>query len=355
MVFRIFRCVPVSLTMKKNNFLQHSITLLFACIFLGSSGKAQSEKLVLQGLTQGTTFRITYIDSEGRDFYEEIENLLARFDQSLSTYVPESIISRINANDPDAKADHYFTTCFNKAKEIWEATDGAFDPTVYPLVNLWGFGPGEKRSVSPELIDSILTFVGFDLVNLVGDRLIKQDKRVALDFNACAQGYAVDVVAEFLQSKGVNSFLVEIGGEVYAHGYDLNEEYWLVGIEKPIENPESGNPLEAIVILENLAVATSGNYRKFVEEDGIKYGHQIDPKTGCPGKNRLLSATIFASDALTADATATGVLVMGLEKGISYLEAHPELQAFLIYSDHEGDYQVYQTPGIHDILLSSEH
>jgi thiamine biosynthesis lipoprotein len=218
------------------------------------------------------------------------------------------------------------------------------------LVNAWGFGPGKKEKIEKEKIDSILKFVGFDMIELKGNKIIKKDPRVALDFNAFAQGYSVDVVSEFLNSKGIYSYIVEIGGEVYANGKKPNGENWTIGIEKPIDNKTSQNPLKAVAKLENLAIATSGNYRRFIIEDGVKYAHHIDPKTGYPAKNNLLSASVFSKQCISSDANATGILVMGLEKAIDFLNKHTELQAYLIYSDQNGNYLIYETSGIKSII-----
>jgi thiamine biosynthesis lipoprotein len=275
---------------------------------------------------------------------------LADFDQSVSTYIPTSIISKINSNQKNIIVDKYFITCFNKAKEVWKNTNGAFDPTVYPLVNAYGFGPGKKQKIEKAKIDSILKFVGLQLIKLKGNKVVKKDPRVALDFNAFAQGYSVDVVSDFLNSKGITAYIVEIGGEVYAKGRKPNGNNWTIGIEKPIDNKESENAFKAIVKLENLAIATSGNYRRYIIEDGQKIVHHIDPKTGYPTKNNLLSASLFTKECISADANATGVLVLGLEKAKVFLEKHPEIQAYLIYSDEKGNYQVYETPGIKAIV-----
>ncbi len=324
-------------------------TFFFIACFLQAI-IAQEAAVVLAGNAQGTTYHITYFDSLSRNYQNDIDHLLVNFDKSVSTYLPNSIISRINTNDSKVRADTYFIACFKKAKEVWKNTDGAFDPTVYPLVNAWGFGPGKKIKIEQSKIDSILQFVGFDLIELIGNKVIKKEPRIALDFNAFAQGYSVDVVGDFLISKGVINFIVEIGGEVYAKGKKPTGENWTVGIEMPIDNQSSENPLKAIVKLEGLAIATSGNYRKYTLIDGVKYAHHIDPKTGYPTKNNLLSASIFAKDCISADANATGVLVMGLEKAKVFLSTHPELQAYLIYSDEKGHFQVYETPGLKEIL-----
>lgn len=314
----------------------------------------QQDAIKIEGFAQGTTYHITYFDSINRDFQPEIEVILQDFDKSVSTYLPTSIISKINSNQKNIKVDKYFKACFNKAKEVWKNTNGAFDPTVYPLVNAWGFGPGKKQKIEKHVIDSILKFVGFHLIELKGDKIIKKDPRVALDFNAFAQGYSVDVVSQFLNENGIKAYMVEIGGEVYAKGKKPNGNHWTIGIEKPIDNKASENPLKAIVKLDNLAIATSGNYRRFVIEDGVKYAHHLDPKTGYPTKNNLLSASIFAKDCMSSDANATGVLVLGLEKAKEFLTAHTELQAYLIYSDNQGNYQIYKTLGLDAFVTEAE-
>ena len=319
-------------------------------LFFSDTTYSQQDPIKVFGEAQGTTYHITYFDVQNRYFQPEIVQLLKDFDLSVSTYIPNSIISRINANEKNVIVDKYFTACFKKAKEVWKNTNGAFDPTVYPLVNAYGFGPGKKQKIEKSKIDSILKFVGFQLIELKGNKIIKKDPRVALDFNAFAQGYSVDVVSDFLNSKGITAYIVEIGGEVYAKGKKPNGKNWTIGIEKPIDNKESENPFKAIVKLENLAIATSGNYRRFVIEDGVKYAHHIDPKTGYPTKNNLLSASIFAKECISSDANATGVLVLGLDKAKVFLQKHPELQAYLIYSDEKGNYHVYETSGIKAII-----
>ena len=315
---------------------------------------SQKKLIKLEGPAQGSTYHISYYDSLSRDFQPDIEKILYDFDLSLSTYIPNSIISKINSNQKNVKVDKYFIACFNKAKEIWKNTNGAFDPTVYPLVNAWGFGPGKKQKIEQHRIDSILKFVGFDLIELKGNKVIKKDPRVCLDFNAFAQGYSVDVVSDFLKSKGITSFIVEIGGELFAYGKKPNGDSWTVGIEKPIDNSESANPIKVYAKLNNLAIATSGNYRKFIIVDGVKYAHHIDPKTGYPTKNNLLSVSVFSKECISSDANATGILVMGLEKAKEFLKAHPELNAYLIYSDEKGDYRVFQTPGVDNLLIYAE-
>ena len=323
-------------------------------LFFSSAIFSQQEPIKIEGYAQGSTYHITYYDSLNRDLQPDIEKILVDFDNSVSTYVPTSIISRINSNQKNVKVDNYFIACFNKAKEVWKNTNGAFDPTVYPLVNAWGFGPGKKQKIEQSKIDSILKFVGFNLIELKGNKIIKKDPRVSLDFNAFAQGYSVDVVSSFLNSKGVKSYIVEIGGEVYAKGKKPNGHNWTIGIEKPLDNKESTNEFKALIKLENLAIATSGNYRRYIIEDGIKYHHHLDPKTGYPTKNTLLSASIISKECISSDANATGILVMGLEKAKLFLQTHPELQAYLIYSDDNGNYKTYETSELKSIISEKE-
>lgn len=334
--------------MLKLNFILILFSLIYSCNY------AQSTPIKIDGKAQGTTYHITYFDAKNRNFQSEIIKILADFDLSVSTYIPNSIISKINSNVKNIKVDTYFKTCFKKAKQVWNDTYGAFDPTVFPLVNAWGFGPGKKLKIEQTKIDSILKFVGFEKIILKGNHIIKKDPRVCLDFNAFAQGYSVDVISDFLKSKKINAFIVEIGGEVYANGKKTDGSKWNVGIETPIDNKSSENPLIATVKLYNLALATSGNYRKFTIENGIKFAHHIDPKTGYPTKNNLLSASIFSKKCITSDANATGVLVMGLEKAKTFLFNHPEMNAYLIYSDENGNYQTYETPKLKMILTTTK-
>jgi len=320
-------------------------SLLFSC--------GQSDVYVTnRGFTQGTFYNITYGNPEGTDYDEEIKQLLHDFSASLSTYDPASLISRINQNDPAAVVDDYFRTVFNKSAEVNKASDGVFDITIAPIVNLWGFGfTGYVPEMNPEKIDSLMQYVGMDKVRIVGDKVVKDLPGVMLDVNAIAKGYSVDVVADFLKEKGCKNFLVNIGGEIVAQGVNASGVIWRTQIEKPVENVIYGATGAAIVLLNNRAMATSGNYRRFHEIDGKKYGHTFDTKTGYPAMHNLLSVTIVADDCITADAWATVCLASGLEKSIQILKQHPELDALLIYSDEKGNYQTYQTEGMGAIIL----
>lgn len=329
--------------------------LIFLSFFVHlSTVYCQTEPIYLEGQAQGTTYHITYFDEKNRDFQKDIDHLLKRFDKSVSTYQSNSLISKINHNQFYWRTDRYFNACFRKAKEIWTLTNGAFDPTVYPLVNAWGFGPEKKSNIEQSKLDSLLTFVGFDKIELKHRRIIKSDPRVSLDFNAFAQGYSVDLVSELLRSKGINSFIVEIGGEVFAQGKRYEKYPWYIGLEQPIENKTSVNPLSVIFQLDNIGVATSGNYRRFTIENGVKIVHHIDPRTGKPTSNQLLSASIFTDKCISSDALATAILVMGLDQAQIFLSSHPEIQAYLIYSDEDGKYQVFITPKLMDWIADQQ-
>jgi thiamine biosynthesis lipoprotein len=294
------------------------------------------------GNAQGTTYQITYLDRSNSNYKKAIDSILNKIDLSLSTYVPTSLISRINKNDMSVIVDDYFIEVFNKSMEVSEKTNGLFDVTVAPVVNAWGFGFTKKAKVDSSMIDSLLDFIGYKMVRLEGRKLVKQKPQTMLDFNALAQGYTVDVLAAYLESKGISNYLVELGGEVKAKGRKNNDEYWTIGIDQPNETPTEGRPLTAIVKLKDRALATSGNYRKFYIEDGKKYAHIIDPGTGYHAKHNLLSATILADDCMTADAYATAFMVMGLERSKIFLSKHQELQleVFFIY-DENGDWKTY--------------
>ena len=244
------------------------------------------------GEAQGTYYAVTYFDTSGRNFQNEIDSLLDAFDQSVSVWVPNSVISKVNRNDTLVELDFYFTDIFNLSKEIHYNTAGAFDPTVGPLVNAWGFGFTDRIKVDQNVVDSLLPLVNFHKVIIAENKVIKEDARIQFDFNAIAQGYSVDLIAKLLESKGIENYLIDIGGEVLAKGKKPNGDLWKVGIEKPKDNAFYGEGLQAIVKLENKALATSGNYRKFYEVNGIKYSHTIDPKTGYPVQHSLLSVSV---------------------------------------------------------------
>jgi len=300
------------------------------------------------GFAQGTTYSIVFENNgkyKSATLKKDVEKILHEFDLSLSLYTDSSILTKVNRNE-DVTADRYFSEAFSKSVEITRFTDGAFDITVGPLVKAWGFGPDSHKNFSESKRDSLLKLVGMEKVRMADGRVIKDDPGIKLDFNAIAQGYSVDVVCEYLSSIGLKSYLVEIGGEVRVRG-DKQGLPWRIGIDRPEDNNNvPGNDLQAIISMKNRSLATSGNYRKFYVEDGVKYSHTIDPRTGYPARNQLLSATILADECATADGIATACMVFGKDKTIEFLNMHPEYDAFLVYSDENGNYQTWATENL---------
>jgi FAD:protein FMN transferase len=300
------------------------------------------------GFTQGSTYSIVY-DNRKKINPEELkiktEMILHDLDMSLSIYKDSSIISRINRNE-DVAPDTYLTEVFNRSAQISEMTNGAFDITVGPLVKAWGFGPDAHKNFNESKRDSLLSLVGMNKVSLVNGRIVKADPRMYIDVNAIAQGYSVDVICLFLSKIGIKNYLVEIGGEVRGKGTKAGA-MWRIGIDRPEDNNMSpGKTLQAVIKISDRALATSGNYRKFYIEDGIKYSHEIDPKTGYPAKNTLLSVSLLAPDCATADAVATACMVIGKEKTIGFLANHPEFEAYLVYSDEKGNFRSWETENL---------
>ncbi|MDR1154044.1 MAG: FAD:protein FMN transferase [Bacteroidales bacterium] len=304
------------------------------------------------GFTEGTIYKIVYESPKKNNYEKEIVQLLHDFNASLSTYISNSLISRINQNDSTAVVDDYFRIVFDKSVEINKASGGIFDITIAPIVNLWGFGfTHETPDFDPGKIDSLLQFVGMEKIHIEGNRAIKDLPGVMLDVNAIAKGYSSDVVADFLRRKGCRNYLINIGGEIVARGVNDSSKVWRIGVDRPDDNAVPGEALKAVMPLNNKALATSGNYRRFFEMEGMRYAHTIDVKTGYPVRHNLLSATIIAEDCMTADAWATVCMASGLNKSIELLGRHPELEGLLIYSDKAGNYKVYLTNGMQDVIL----
>lgn len=315
-----------------------SFLLLLSC----GDTVPSKQKIVVKGFAQGTTYNVTYISLDGVNHQRSIDSLLIEIDNSLSTYQKRSLISKFNQSDSLGKIDQLFSDVFAISKAVYLQTDGLFDPTIAPVVNAWGFGFENLHSTDSSTIDSLLTFVDYTQISIVNNEVIKNKKGVMLDFNAVAQGYSVDVLADLLESRGIENYLVEVGGELKAKGINNNDTLWRIGIDKPLPNLEV-RELEAIVNLDNKALATSGNYRKFYKKDGMKYSHTINPKTGYPVEHNLLSATVVSDNCGYADAYATAFMIMGLQKSKDFLSKHKELDALLIYSDEKGDLQSFIT------------
>lgn len=304
----------------------------------------------LEGHAFGTTFHITMDDIDGKVKESDIDSLIYVMNRSLSTYQPNSDISKINRGDTTVLVDDLFVEVFEKSSKIYEETAGAFDPTIGILVNAWGFGPGKAiNKMEKEQVDSLMVYVGFDKLKLEGQKIRKTYPETFLDFNANAKGFAVDLIGRFLELQGIANYLVEIGGEIRARGLNGKKQKWKIAIEKP--NFDGSRSFQTIIALDNESIATSGNYRKFKVDSlsGEKYAHTIDTRTGYPSKSNLLSASVIGSkDCADVDGYATAFMAMGLEQSLRFLEEHDELKAFLIFSNTNSQLETYTT----DNLLS---
>lgn len=333
--------------MKKN-----PIFFIFLVVLFTQCGKHKSEYIYNEGEIFGGYYHIRYDSPEGKDLQPEIVKRLMKFNSSLSTYDLNSTISRINQNDTTVRTDKDFEDMYAVANQVSQQTNGTFDITVAPLVNAWGFGSGNhEHNLKPD-IDTILPFIGYEKIKLENHRLIKADKRIRLDVNALAPGLAADDIANLLEENGSKNYLIEIGGEINCKGINAKGEKWHIGIDKPIDDPTSEKEeIQTIVVVTNIGLATSGNYREFYYKDGKKYSHTIDPKTGLTVEHNLLSATVTAPNCVLADAYATACMVLGTEKAMKFVESMPELECYLIYADKEGKNKVVMTKGFKQFLI----
>lgn len=308
-----------------------SFGLLFAC------QQQTLKKVQFMGTAQGTYYAINYFDIDSRDFQNEVDSILNAFDQSVSVYQANSIVSKVNRNE-EVALDNWFIENFNLSQKISSETNGSFDMTIGPLANIWGFGTFEKPdSVNHALIDSLKQYVDYRKIFIVNGKIRKQSENIQLNFNAIAQGYAVDILSDFFKSKGIQNFLIDLGGEIYASGQKPNGDFWKIGIEIPDDGAEE-RFYNRIVSLKDEAVATSGNYRKFYELDGQKYAHSINPKTGYPITHSLLSTTVIAPTSAEADAYATAFMVLGVEETLAFAKSNPQIKVYLMY-DEDGNIQ----------------
>lgn len=313
-------------------------------LFMTSCSK-KNEYKTIDGFAQGTTYHIVYSYKGGDTLNSLVTTILERIDSSVSVYKQESIISRINRNE-ETVPDSLFINVFNRSREFYDLSGGSFDISAAPLFDVWGFGAKEKKEVTQQMVDSILAFVGMDKVWIENGVVKKSDPRVTLNMNAIAQGYTSDVIAAEFEKRGVENYLIEVGGEIFCKGLNPKGKEWSVAIDKPVEgNMIQGEQIQDILNLSGRGLATSGNYRKFFKEGDKVYSHTINPKTGFPAKQNLLSATIIAKDAMTADAYATYFMVVGLDKAKEILASNPDIDAYLVYGEN-GEFRVFSTPGI---------
>ncbi len=320
---------------------------------------------LIGGKTMGTTYSVKYQGGNTQQINNELDSLFKSINESVSVYEKESLISKFNAAEThlfeietENDLNIHFITNFTKSVLIHKQTDGLFDPTVMPLVNYWGFGYTGKNpitSVDEKKIQSILSYVGMKKINYQIEneskkhQFKKENKNIQLDFGAIAKGYAVDKAGELLASKGIQNYLVEIGGEVVNQGKNPENKPWVIGINTPKENAKI-NDFQIYVHLSGKGLATSGNYRNFYEVNGKKYSHTINPTTGFPERSHLLSATIIADNCMTADAFATACMVGGLEKSLEIINNNASLEGYFVYSDDEGNLQSKHTEGFNKYL-----
>ncbi|HIP35836.1 MAG TPA: FAD:protein FMN transferase [Crocinitomix sp.] len=367
--------------MKKNIWLVLTIIFMIACNSSNQNKQTEQIKtqetsinpLQLYGNTQGTTYSIIVNDNI-KITHDEIDQLLHQFDLALSSYIPQSILSQLN-NAPAGTFTYrdslnFFNRCLKQSQYIYELTNGAFDPTVYPLVKGWGFMEDIQNVPDSSTVDSLLKLIGFNDGHhftfkpyqpdstLENSFIIKNTPQAKLDFNAIAQGLSVDVICEELDKRNAKNYFVEIGGEIRVKGKNSEGHYWRIGIDKPIEKSNAQTrEIQEIISLNNKAVATSGSYRKFYEKDGIKYSHTLNPKIGYPVKHSLLSATVVANNCALADGLATAFMVMGVEKTVKFIKSKKidDIEVYLIFYNTKGRIETYQSKGFRTIILKDEH
>ena len=292
------------------------------------------------GNAQGTTYSIKYHNENGENFQYEIDSIFNQVDISLSTYIKNSTISKIN-NNISNKTDSLFNEVFNQSQKIFEITNGHFDPTISPLMKFWGF-KDEQGNISEIERIKLMSNIGFEKIQLKGNKIIKLNSKISLDFNGIAQGFTVDLISNFLDTKNIKNYMIEVGGEVKCKGLNYKNEVWKIGIQNPVD---SSSNYYSIVKLQNISIATSGSYNnyKFDKETGQKYSHIINPKTGMPSSNKLISVTILNESCMRADAVSTACMVMGKTKSIDFLNSNPDYEGMLIYFDDNGKLENYST------------
>lgn len=325
------------------------LTVAGLLISLAACVSREQQEVKFWGEAQGSTYSILYIDEELRNFQDSVELILQKVDQSMSTWIPTSLISRLNAGEIIVP-DKYFKQVLQRSHEVHNETNGVFDLTVAPILNAWGMGNKEGfDQPDPTVLDSLRLLIGMDQLLMVGNSLQLGKPGMQIDFNAIAQGYTVDLIAEFLEAQGVYDYMVEVGGEIRTNGYNKQDKPWRIGIDKPVDDPE-GRPLQVILKLDGQALATSGSYRKFRMKNGVRYSHAIDPRNGQPVQHSLLSVTVISDDCMTADAYATAFLIMGVDDSMAFLE-DKNMEAYFISDDGTGNLTTAMTPGFGRYIL----
>jgi len=323
---------------------------LTICLAVLASCARQPKKMVLQGLAQGSYYAITYFDEQGRNFQREIDSVFHAIDRSVNLWVDSSVICKVNRNE-DVVLDPIFIDNFNIAQQAARISDGYFDPTISPIVAAWGFSAKTGDSITPQLVDSLKQLVDYRKVAIEDGKVIKENPAMQLDFNATAQGYTSDMIASFLDSQGIRNYLVDTGGEIMAKGGKPNGQPWIVGIEKPADNWDSEQVVQTRIALRDKGLVTSGSTRKYVERNGKRYSHCIDPKTGYPVEHNVLSVTVVAENSAWADALASICMVMGLERSLPLIESMDGVEAYYIFADERNELQIQATPGFEALVI----
>ena len=324
------------------------VLLITGLLVLASCNKPQ--KIVLQGLAQGSYYAITYYDEKGRNFQHEVDSIFHAVDMSVNLWVDSSIISKVNRNE-EVTLDSIFINNFKIAQEAAQLSDGYFDPTISPIVAAWGFSYKTGDSITPQLIDSLKQLVDYRKIRIENEKIVKENPSIQLDFNATAQGYTSDLIAHFLESRGIENYLVDTGGEIMARGEKPDGKPWIVGIEKPAENWDSEQVVQTRIALRDKGLVTSGSTRKYVERNGKRYSHCIDPKTGYPVEHQLLSVTVLADNSVWADALASICMVMGKEKSLPLIENLDEVEAYYIYVNERNELETFATNGFQNLII----
>jgi len=332
------------------------LVFILTMVMVACQPSVNEKVYLIEGEAQGSTYHIKYIAERDENLKPAIDSILEVIDLSMSTYRPDSAISKINQGDTTVVVDEHFRKVFEASQQIWQESEGLFDPTVGVLVNAWGFGKqkiSEADLPTDKKIDSLRKYVGFDKVALTEKNLIKKRyTEILFDFNAIAQGYTSDVVANYLSARGIKNYIVEIAGEMYLKGKNtVEDKSWTIGVENPLK-PLDDRDLVATIQFTNQGLATSGNYRKvWTDSNGRKYVHSINPLTGRATQSDVLSATVVAPSTMLADGYATMFMVMGLAKSKAFLEKHPDLAVLLVYSDDKHQEATYKTKSFEKLII----
>ena len=332
------------------------LVFILTMVMVACQPSVNEKVYLIEGEAQGSTYHMKYIAERDENLKPAIDSILEVIDRSMSTYRPDSAISKINQGDTTVVVDEHFRKVFEASQQIWQESEGLFDPTVGVLVNAWGFGKqkiSEADLPTDKKIDSLKKYVGFDKVALTEKNLIKKRyTEILFDFNAIAQGYTSDVVANYLSAKGIKNYIVEIAGEMYLKGRNtVEDKSWTIGVENPLK-PLDDRDLVATIQFTNQGLATSGNYRKvWIDSNGRKYVHSINPITGRAAQSDVLSATVVAPSTMLADGYATMFMVMGLAKSKAFLEKHPDLAVLLVYSDDKHQEATYKTKSFEKLII----